>query len=249
MLFDTEGRPPPGSYARRGHRPSSHSKGAAAVTSKHQLLLSRQTRCVGMASRGAGLSTAPRCTPVARSRAPAARADRGSRRAFVLASGSCLLRQSVKGSRRLAWDGGNYLLVLWRSARLSRSGPPGAMMCGGRIGPPYACREAVPWKCDGCRCRAWPWHGDRSGIRGRGTSGRAITSARRGRLPSLRRTAGTARAYRADAANARNLSGAIDRAIAELGPPDVLVDNAAVMQSDRPTELSAEEWAAGSRST
>lgn len=51
-----------------------------------------------------------------------------------------------------------------------------------------------------------------------------------------------ARAYRADAGDPDDLSAAINRAADELGAPDVLVYNAAVVRRDRPTEVDAKEW-------
>ena len=51
-----------------------------------------------------------------------------------------------------------------------------------------------------------------------------------------------ARAYRADAGDPEGLSAAISRAADELGPPEILVYNAAVLRPDRPTELSPAEW-------
>jgi NAD(P)-dependent dehydrogenase (short-subunit alcohol dehydrogenase family) len=52
----------------------------------------------------------------------------------------------------------------------------------------------------------------------------------------------TARAYRADAGDPENLSAAISRAVDELGEPDILVYNVAVLAPDKPTELTAAEW-------
>lgn len=52
----------------------------------------------------------------------------------------------------------------------------------------------------------------------------------------------TASAYRADAGDLENLSAVISRAIDELGEPDILVYNAAVLRPDKPTELTAAEW-------
>jgi NADP-dependent 3-hydroxy acid dehydrogenase YdfG len=51
-----------------------------------------------------------------------------------------------------------------------------------------------------------------------------------------------AKGYGTDAGDPGDLCATIGRAIDELGAPDVLVYNAAVMRGDRPTELSAEEW-------
>jgi NAD(P)-dependent dehydrogenase (short-subunit alcohol dehydrogenase family) len=51
-----------------------------------------------------------------------------------------------------------------------------------------------------------------------------------------------ARAYRADAGDPEGLSAAISRAADELGPPEILMYNAAVLRPDRPTELSPAEW-------
>lgn len=51
------------------------------------------------------------------------------------------------------------------------------------------------------------------------------------------------KAYPADAGNPETLTAAIGRAIDELGVPEVLVYNAAVLQTDKPTELSSQEWA------
>jgi NAD(P)-dependent dehydrogenase (short-subunit alcohol dehydrogenase family) len=52
----------------------------------------------------------------------------------------------------------------------------------------------------------------------------------------------TARAFQADAGDAADLTAALRRAADELGAPDVLVYNAAVLSPDRPTELDAEAW-------
>jgi NAD(P)-dependent dehydrogenase (short-subunit alcohol dehydrogenase family) len=52
----------------------------------------------------------------------------------------------------------------------------------------------------------------------------------------------TARAFQADAGDAADLTAALRRAADELGAPDVLVYNAAVLSPDRPTELHAEAW-------
>nr|WSZ99047.1 SDR family NAD(P)-dependent oxidoreductase [Streptomyces sp. NBC_00857] len=53
----------------------------------------------------------------------------------------------------------------------------------------------------------------------------------------------TAGAYRADASDPEELSAALGRAVDDLGAPDVLIYNAAVLQRDTPTELDAEAWA------
>jgi NADP-dependent 3-hydroxy acid dehydrogenase YdfG len=55
-------------------------------------------------------------------------------------------------------------------------------------------------------------------------------------------TGRTARAYQADAGDTAQLSSALTKAIDELGEPDVLIYNAAVLAPDKPTQLSADEW-------
>jgi NADP-dependent 3-hydroxy acid dehydrogenase YdfG len=52
----------------------------------------------------------------------------------------------------------------------------------------------------------------------------------------------TASAYQADAGDPDQLRSALTNAIDELGEPDVLVYNAAVLAPDKPTELSTDEW-------
>ncbi|WP_326585163.1 SDR family NAD(P)-dependent oxidoreductase [Streptomyces sp. NBC_00481] len=51
-----------------------------------------------------------------------------------------------------------------------------------------------------------------------------------------------AAAYRADAGDPEDLRAALDRAVDDLGAPEVLVYNAAVMQADTPTGLDAAAW-------
>jgi NAD(P)-dependent dehydrogenase (short-subunit alcohol dehydrogenase family) len=58
----------------------------------------------------------------------------------------------------------------------------------------------------------------------------------------LTRSGRAARAYPADAGDPADLSAAINQAADELGPPEVLVYNAAVVRPDKPTELSAGDW-------
>ncbi|MFD4567520.1 SDR family NAD(P)-dependent oxidoreductase [Streptomyces sp. NPDC058467] len=53
----------------------------------------------------------------------------------------------------------------------------------------------------------------------------------------------TARAYSVDAADPEGLEAALTRAADEVGSPDVLVYNAALMSPDTPTELDAREFA------
>ncbi|MFJ2828808.1 SDR family NAD(P)-dependent oxidoreductase [Streptomyces sp. NPDC087263] len=53
----------------------------------------------------------------------------------------------------------------------------------------------------------------------------------------------TARAYPVDAADPEGLEAALTRAADELGSPEVLVYNAALMRADTPTELDAREFA------
>jgi short-subunit dehydrogenase len=53
----------------------------------------------------------------------------------------------------------------------------------------------------------------------------------------------TARAYSVDAAHPEGLEAALTRAADELGAPEVLVYNAAVMRPDTPTKLDAREFA------
>lgn len=53
----------------------------------------------------------------------------------------------------------------------------------------------------------------------------------------------TAGAYQADAARPEELRAALGRAVDDLGAPEVLIYNAAVLQRDTPTELDAEAWA------
>lgn len=50
-------------------------------------------------------------------------------------------------------------------------------------------------------------------------------------------------AYKADAGNPEALRSALDRAMGDCGAPDVLVYNAAAMQTDTPTGLDAVAWA------
>jgi NADP-dependent 3-hydroxy acid dehydrogenase YdfG len=52
----------------------------------------------------------------------------------------------------------------------------------------------------------------------------------------------TARAYRADAGDPENLSAAISKAADEMGEPDILLYNVAVLAPDKPDELTAAEW-------
>src|SRR4051794_4459672 len=52
----------------------------------------------------------------------------------------------------------------------------------------------------------------------------------------------TVKAYAADAGEAGNLTEALNRAIDELGPPEVLAYNAAGLLPGKPTELSTDEW-------
>ncbi len=52
-----------------------------------------------------------------------------------------------------------------------------------------------------------------------------------------------ARAYTADAANPAQLRSALQAAIADLGAPDVLVYNAAVLRPDTPTDGDDDGWA------
>ncbi len=52
-----------------------------------------------------------------------------------------------------------------------------------------------------------------------------------------------AAAYQADAANPEDLRGALGRAVDDLGAPEVLIYNAAVLQADTPTGVDAEAWA------
>ncbi|WP_405717437.1 SDR family NAD(P)-dependent oxidoreductase [Streptomyces sp. NBC_01537] len=52
-----------------------------------------------------------------------------------------------------------------------------------------------------------------------------------------------AAAYRADAGDPEDLRAALRRAVDDLGAPEVLVYNAAVMQADTPTGLDAAAWA------
>jgi NAD(P)-dependent dehydrogenase (short-subunit alcohol dehydrogenase family) len=51
-----------------------------------------------------------------------------------------------------------------------------------------------------------------------------------------------ARAYRADAADAENLSAAISQAADEMGEPDILLYNVADLAPDKPDELTTAEW-------
>ncbi len=51
-----------------------------------------------------------------------------------------------------------------------------------------------------------------------------------------------ARAYHADAGDPASLEAAASRAADELGAPEVLIYNAAVVRPDRPAELSLDEW-------
>jgi NADP-dependent 3-hydroxy acid dehydrogenase YdfG len=51
-----------------------------------------------------------------------------------------------------------------------------------------------------------------------------------------------ARAYRADAGDAENLTAAVGQAVDEMGQPDILVYNVAVLAPDKPDELTAAEW-------
>ena len=53
----------------------------------------------------------------------------------------------------------------------------------------------------------------------------------------------TARAYSVDAADPEGLAAALTRAADELGTPEVLVYNAALIRNDKPTELDAAEFA------
>jgi NADP-dependent 3-hydroxy acid dehydrogenase YdfG len=53
----------------------------------------------------------------------------------------------------------------------------------------------------------------------------------------------TARAYAADAGNPTGLRTALQKAIDDLGAPDVLVYNAAVLRADTPTDGDDEGWA------
>lgn len=53
----------------------------------------------------------------------------------------------------------------------------------------------------------------------------------------------TAGAYQADAGDPEALRAAIGRAVADLGAPEVLVYNAAVLRADTPTGTDAEAWA------
>src|SRR5580658_897699 len=53
----------------------------------------------------------------------------------------------------------------------------------------------------------------------------------------------TARAYSVDAADPEGLEAALTGAVDELGAPEVLVYNAAVMSPDTPTKLDARELA------
>jgi short-subunit dehydrogenase len=69
-------------------------------------------------------------------------------------------------------------------------------------------------------------------------------AARLGRYASgLTGEGRTASAYSVDAADPEGLEAALTRATDELGAPEVLVYNAAVMGADRPTELDAREFA------
>jgi NAD(P)-dependent dehydrogenase (short-subunit alcohol dehydrogenase family) len=58
----------------------------------------------------------------------------------------------------------------------------------------------------------------------------------------LARSGHTARAYRADAGDAENLSAAISQAVDEMGEPDILLYNVADLAPDKPDELTTAEW-------
>jgi NADP-dependent 3-hydroxy acid dehydrogenase YdfG len=71
----------------------------------------------------------------------------------------------------------------------------------------------------------------------------AIMSRGSGRLSALAEAAGAALAVPVDVADERALRAALDTAAAELGPPDVVVYNAAAVRTDALGELSAAEHA------
>lgn len=64
-----------------------------------------------------------------------------------------------------------------------------------------------------------------------------------GYVSRLRAEGRTTRAYPVDAADPEGLQAALTRAAGEVGAPEVLVYNAAVMAPDRPAELDARELA------
>jgi NADP-dependent 3-hydroxy acid dehydrogenase YdfG len=64
-----------------------------------------------------------------------------------------------------------------------------------------------------------------------------------GYASELAPAAAPVRAYTADAGDPASLRGALQAAVADLGAPDVLVYNAAVLRADTPTDGDVEGWA------